>query len=134
MNKNTILCEIDDLSDFLLAVASGVNVNGTYNGKPILSHIWTEFVNCTFCHPEMENYLDKLQILINAGADTKNAMKSSYGYDLLSVIKEANLLLTGIELIVNSESFKEEKLKNQELNIQLKKLMETVNNVNINSL
>ena len=134
MNNNMVLCEIDDLSDFLLAVASGANVNGTYNGKPILSYIWTEFVNCTFCHPEMENYFDKLQILVNAGADSKNALKNSYGYDLLSALKEVNLLLKGIELIVNSSSFKDEILVNEELNVELKKLKETVQNVNIKSI
>lgn len=80
------LGSVENLEDFILAIAGGADVNGTWKGGPLIEYLFTEAMRHIVVYPtahpksQPDVYMQKLQALISAGADVKPLFRSAYEY------------------------------------------------------
>ncbi len=80
------LGSIEPLDDFILALAGGANVNGTWRGSPLVEFYFTESMRHFVIFPteqpksDKDNNILKLHAIISAGADVSPLFHSSYNY------------------------------------------------------
>ena len=80
------LGSIERTEDFILAVAGGADINGTWKGSPLVEHFFTESMRHIVVYPvghpkeHPDTNMEKLNVLIQAGADVSSLFSSSYEY------------------------------------------------------
>ena len=80
------LGSIERTEDFFLAVAGGADINGTWKGSPLVEHFFTESMRHIVVYPvghpkeHPDRDMEKLNVLIQAGADVSSLFSSSYEY------------------------------------------------------
>ena len=80
------LGSIESTEDFILAVAGGADINGTWKGSPLVEHFFTEstrhIVVYPVAHPKEhpDRDMEKLNVLIQSVADVSSLFSSSYEY------------------------------------------------------
>ena len=80
------LGSIESTEDFILAVAGGADINGTWKGSPLVEHFFTESMRHIVVYPvghpkeHPDRDMEKLNVLIQAGADVSPLFSSSYEY------------------------------------------------------
>lgn len=139
------LGSIEPLDDFILALASGANVNGTWRGSALVEFYFTESMRHFVVFPteqpksEKDNNILKLRAIINAGADVSPLFHSAYDYyefgNLLRLLcRQLELLKVVIES-EQTQTYISENIqhKNQliELHDQLKSAENFINNMNL---
>ena len=94
------LGSIERTEDFILAVAGGADINGTWKGSPLVEHFFTESMRHIVVYPvghpkeHPDRDMEKLNVLIQAGADVSSLFSSSYEYGNLVrlIIRRMKLL------------------------------------------
>ena len=80
------LGSIERTEDFILAVAGGADINGTWKGSPLVEYFFTESMRHIVVYPgghpkeHPDTNMEKLNVLIQAGADVSSLFSSSYEY------------------------------------------------------
>ena len=80
------LGSVEALDDFILAIAAGADVNGTWRGSPLVEYFFTESMRHIVVYPKehpksrRDVNMQKLAVLIEAGADVSPLFQSAYEY------------------------------------------------------
>ncbi|MGN0451975.1 MAG: hypothetical protein ACI4FN_07695 [Acutalibacteraceae bacterium] len=80
------LGSVESIEDFILAIAGGADVNGTWKGGPLIEHYFTEAMRHIVIYPDShpkskpDINMQKLQAMITAGADVAPLFSSEYEY------------------------------------------------------
>lgn len=139
------LGSIEPLDDFILALASGVNVNGTWRGSPLVEFYFTESMRHFVVFPteqpksEKDNNILKLRAIISAGADISPLFHSAYDYyEFGNLLRLLCRQLELLKVVIESEQAQtyiseNTQHKNQliELHDQLKSTENFINNMNL---
>ena len=97
------LGSIEKTEDFILAVAGGADINGTWRGSPLVEHYFTESMRHIVVYPaghpneHPDTDMEKLHVLIQAGADVSPLFSSAneyyeYGNLIRLIVRRMKLL------------------------------------------
>ncbi|MGN0718176.1 MAG: hypothetical protein ACI4LQ_00045 [Anaerovoracaceae bacterium] len=97
------LGSIEKTEDFILAVAGGADINGTWRGSPLVEHYFTESMRHIVVYPaghpneHPDTDMEKLHVLIQAGADISPLFSSAneyyeYGNLIRLIVRRMKLL------------------------------------------
>lgn len=108
------LGSIENIEDFILAIAGGADVNGTWKGSPLVEHYFTESMRHIVVYPtehpksKADINMLKLQAIINADADVSPLFRSPYEYyEYGNLVRLIGRRLELLEIILNSEQARE---------------------------
>ena len=108
------LGSVEKIEDFILAIAGGADVNGTWKGSPLVEHYFTESMRHIVVYPtehpksEADINMLKLKALISAGADISPLFRSPYEYyEYGNLVRSISRRLELLKIILNSEQAKE---------------------------
>lgn len=68
------LGSVESVEDFVLAIAGGADVNGTWKGSLLVEYFFRELMRYWVRGPKYENLVAKYQALVAAGADVEHLM------------------------------------------------------------
>lgn len=99
---------IEDYNEFILAIASGADINSTIKGMPLVEYYFTEIMRkITFSKMNESKELKKLNALIKAGADVKPLFLSSYEvYCVQNLVRLLSNDLELLKIVLDSEASK----------------------------
>lgn len=105
---------VEKIEDFILAIAGGADVNGTWKGGPLIEHLFTEamrhIVVYPTAHPKSrpDVHMQKLRALILAGADVNPLFRSAYEYyEYGNLVRLITRRLELLETVLSSEQARE---------------------------
>ena len=108
------LGSVENLEDFILAIAGGADVNGTWKGGPLIEYLFTEAMRHIVVYPtahpksQPDVYMQKLQALISAGADVKPLFRSAYEYyEYGNLVRLICRRLELLKIVLSSKQAKE---------------------------
>lgn len=132
------LGSVEKIDEFILAIASGADINGTWKGRPLVEHYFIESLrhSCVYPvgHPRYGTDMDmlKLQAIIKAGADVTPLFweQLEYGYQnygnlVRVIIRRLDLL----NVVLSSRQAKEFVEENSEYQRDLLQLYETLQSI-----
>ena len=104
------LGSVESIEDFILAIASGADVNGTWKGGPLVEHYFTEAMRHSVVYPagdpkgRPDGNMQKLQALICAGADVSPLFRSPYEYyEYGNLVRLIGRRMELLEIVLSSE-------------------------------
>lgn len=104
------LGSVESIEDFILAIASGADVNGTWKGGPLVEHYFTEAMRHSVVYPtgdpksRPDENMQKLQALICAGADVSPLFRSPYEYyEYGNLVRLIGRRVELLEIVLSSE-------------------------------
>lgn len=107
------LGSVEKIEDFILAIAGGADVNGTWKGSPLVEHYFTESMRHIVVYPtehpksKADINMLKLKALISAGADISPLFRSPYEYyEYGNLVRLISRRLELLKIILNSEQAK----------------------------
>ena len=120
------LGSIENPEDFILAIANGANVNGTWRGSPLVEHYFTECMRLISMQShEFEKPMQKFKALVIANADLMPLFYTSYkNYEYGNLVRLITNYLELLETLLSSEQTEKLFLVGTEYSKDLKKLHE----------
>lgn len=106
------LGSVEKIEDFILAIAGGADVNGTWKGEPLIEHLFIESMRHTVIYPtghprrQPDVNLQKIQALISAGADVESLFYTAPGqeyYEFGNLMRFITRRLELFEIVWGSE-------------------------------
>ena len=104
------LGSVESIEDFILAIASGADVNGTWKGGPLVEHYFTEAMCHSVVYPtgdpksRPDVNMQKLQAIICAGADVSPLFRSPYEYyEYGNLVRLIGRRLELLEIVLSNE-------------------------------
>ena len=104
------LGSVENIEDFILAIAGGADVNGTWKGGPLVEYYFTEAMRHIVVYPaghpksRPDVNMQKLQAIISAGADVSPLFRSPYEYyEYGNLVRLIGRRLELLEIVLSSE-------------------------------
>lgn len=108
------LGSVENIEDFILAIAGGADVNGTWRGSPLVEHYFTESMRHIVVypteHPKSKTDINmlKLQAIISADADISPLFRSPYEYyEYGNLVRLIGRRIELLKIILSSKQAKE---------------------------
>lgn len=107
------LGSVEKIDDFILAIAGGADVNGTWKGNKLVTHYFTESMRRIAFYPaehpksKADINMLKLQAIISSGADVSPLFDSDDYYGYGNLVRLISRRLELLKIILNSEQAKE---------------------------
>lgn len=108
------LGSVEKIDEFILAIAGGANVNGTWKGSPLVKYYFTEAMRHVIVYPtdhpksSADINMLKLQAIVSAGADISPLFRSAYEYyEYGNLVRLIGRRLELLQIVLSSKQAKE---------------------------
>lgn len=108
------LGSVEKIDEFILAIAGGANVNGTWKGSPLVKYYFTEAMRHVIVYPtkhpksKADINMLKLQAIVSAGADISPLFRSAYEYyEYGNLVRLIGRRLELLQIVLSSKQAKE---------------------------
>lgn len=100
---------VEKFEDFILAIASGADVNGTWRGSPLVEYYFVEAMRAITLKPTSDDInMKKLKTILTAGADIEPLFQSSYEtYEYGNLVRTLSKKLELLEIVLSNGQAKE---------------------------